>query len=142
MANEMDPTQEIDKKAIDEVTTAFFGIFSNKNGAKPDWNLIAELCITEAIIIKKTHQQQEVYNLESFISPRKKILSDGTLRDFEEKEIEEDTKIIGNIAQRATKYVKEGYLNGEYFKQQGNKFFQYIKTDKGWQINAVVWEDE
>ncbi|HAS47225.1 MAG TPA: DUF4440 domain-containing protein [Microscillaceae bacterium] len=138
----MDTTSDIDKQAIDKITTAFFGIFSNKNNTKPDWDKITELCIAEAIIIKKVHQQQEIYNLKSFIAPRKKILSGGTLQDFEEKEIQEETKIIGSIAQRATKYVKEGYLNGVYFKQQGHKLFQYLKTDKGWQINAVVWEDE
>jgi len=138
----MNTTSDIDKQAIDKITTAFFGIFSNKGNIKPNWNMIAELCIAEVIIIKKEHKQQEIYNLESFITPRKKMLSDGTLQDFTEKEIQEETKIIGNIAQRATKYVKEGYLNDVYFKQQGNKLFQYIKTDKGWQISSVVWEDE
>ncbi len=138
----MDTTPDRDKQAIDDITTAFFGIFSNKDGEKPDWNLIAELCIAEAMIIKKEYAQQEIYNLESFVAPRKKILSDGTLQNFEEKEIQEETKIIGNIAQRATTYVKEGYLNGVHFKQQGNKLFQYIKTNNGWKINSVVWEDE
>lgn len=131
-----------DKQAIDKLTQAFWGIFYNKNGATPNWEIIKELCIAEVLIIKKNNTQQEVYNLESFITPRKKLLSDGTLLDFEEKEIEEETQIIGNIAQRATKYTKEGLLNGEYFQQNGHKLFQYVKTDKGWQISAVVWEDE
>ena len=131
-----------DKQAIDKLTQDFWGIFYNKNGATPNWQIIEELCIAEVLIIKKIKTQQEVYNLESFITPRKKILSDGTLLEFEEKEIEEETHIIGNIAQRATKYTKEGLLNGEYFQQNGHKLFQYIKTEKGWQISAVVWEDE
>jgi hypothetical protein len=64
------------------------------------------------------------------------------LTAFEEKETTATTTIIGNIAQRFSKYEKSGYLNGLYFKEYGNKFFQLIKTTNGWKINALIWEDD
>lgn len=59
---------------------------------------------------------EEIYNLQTFIEPRKKIFSDGTLTGFEEIETEEETKFMGNIAQRFSKYKKSGYQNGKYFE--------------------------
>jgi len=132
----------VDKLLIDQLTTSFFSIFDNTNQQKPDWNSIHTLCLPETIIIKKNKDTEEIYNLTTFIEPRKKILSDGTLTDFEEYELNEETTIVGNIAQRFSKFQKKGYHNGAAFKGNGNKFLQYIKTNNGWKINAVIWEDE
>ena len=130
-----------DKTAIDNIVKIFFGIFTNTN-QQPDWAIINTVCIPETIIIKKTGTEEAVYNLDSFIEPRRKILTDGTLTNFEESETGEETLIIGNIAQRFSTYQKSGYLNGKYFKEYGSKLFQFIKTKKGWQITSLVWEDD
>jgi RimJ/RimL family protein N-acetyltransferase len=130
----------IDKFYIDRLIHSFFSIFTNREN-EPDWSVINNVCIPEAIIIKKTGLSETVYNLESFIEPRKKILTDGTLTDFEEKEIKEETKVTGNIAQRYAVYKKTGMLEGKRFEEYGDKLFQFIKTTAGWRINAVVWED-
>ena len=131
-----------DKTLIDNTAKLFFDIFTNTGNKQPDWELIYEICIPKAIIIKKIGSTEKVYSLQSFIEPRKIILSDGTLTDFEENEINEETRIIGNIAQRFSRYQKTGFLNGKSFKEYGNKFFQFIKTNDGWKINSLVWEDD
>jgi hypothetical protein len=131
-----------DKTQIDNITKQFFNIFTNTNQIQPDWTIINTLCIPETIIIKKTGLAQEIYNLHSFIEPRKKILSDGSLTNFEESEVKEETQIIGHIAYRHSAYQKNGDLNGNYFTGYGNKFFQFIKTHDGWKINSLIWEDE
>lgn len=131
-----------DKLEIDTITKMFFNIFNNTNNQQPNWETIDAVCIAQTIIIKKTSITEEVYTLSSFIEPRKKILSDGTLTNFKESEIHEETNIVGNIGQRFSKFEKSGYLNGVYFKAYGNKLFQFIKTNTGWKINAVIWEDD
>lgn len=129
------------EKEIDELVSIFFGIFTNVKGQEPGWETIHTVCIPQAVIIKKEGLSETVYDLNSFINPRRKILSDGTLTEFEETETQSETKITGNIAQRFSIYQKSGYLNGNYFKEYGNKFFQFIKTGSGWKINSVIWED-
>jgi RimJ/RimL family protein N-acetyltransferase len=131
-----------DKFNIDQLTKSFFNIFTNSNKQQPNWSLIHTICLPETIIIKKSSNEEEVYNLNTFIGPRKKILSDGTLTEFEEYEIFEETRIIGNIAQRFSKFQKNGYFNKTHFKEQGNKLFQYVKTNNGWKISSVTWEDD
>ena len=130
-----------DKSEIEYITNVFFDIFTNAN-KQPDWAIINRVCIPQTIIIKKSDTAEVVYNLDGFIEPRRKILSDGTLTGFQESEIKEETKIIGTIAQRFSRFQKSGYLNGEYFKAYGNKLFQFIKTTNGWIINSVIWEDD
>jgi len=131
-----------DKLSIDEITKSFYGAFANTNERQPNWELLNSLCVLKIMLINKTEISHTVYNLASFIQPRQKILTDGTLTEFEEVETQEQTKIIKNIAQRYSKYQKSGILEGKLFKQKGHKFFQFVKTNEGWKISSVIWEDE
>ncbi|RQO70112.1 N-acetyltransferase [Pedobacter sp. KBW06] len=132
---------EVDELLLNRLVHRFFGIFNNVNGHQPDWEEMRETCLPEAVFIKKTGLEEEIYHLESFVTPRMKILADGTLKEFKEWEVSAATKISGNIAQRFSKYEKSGALNGVPFKASGNKIFQFIKTREGWRISALVWED-
>src|ERR1041385_3991487 len=113
----------VDQFLINQLTKSFFNLFSNLNGDQINLNEIFGMCLTETIIIKKSSLSQEVYNLQTFIEPRQKILTDGTLTSFEEREITEETKIVGTIAQRSSRYEKKGCFCGQNFQQTGNKFF-------------------
>lgn len=131
-----------DKEQLDSLTKLFFNIFSNNDQKQPDLDAMRDMCIPEIVIVKKTGLSQTVYSLNSFIEPRIELLSDGTIRDFEEWETEEITHIAGHIAQRQSKYQKSGYLNDSYFSETGIKLFQFIKTELGWKISSLIWEDD
>jgi len=134
-------TSSADKTAIDHITKHFFDIFNNTSQRQPDWTTLYDICIDETIIIKKTGLTQTIYDLASFIEPRKAILTNGTLTNFRETELDEETKIAGHIAQRHSTYQKTGNLDGTDFAENGTKLFQFIKTINGWKINSLVWED-
>jgi len=141
----MDPnivTHAADKIEINDLTKQFFNLFDNTDNKIPDWTIAQKICIPEISIIKKTGLTEVVYNLTNFIEPRKAILSDGTLTNFQELELHEETQIIGHIAQRRSRYQKSGNLSGKLFTETGTKFFQFIKTKNGWRINSLVWEDD
>lgn len=131
-----------DKISIDGIIRSFYSIFTNINTQQPHWDQLFTLCLPETIIIKKEGTKEEICNLQTFIEPRKELLSNGTLREFQEYETTQETKITGNIAQRFSKYKKSGSLNGQPFKGSGSKMFQLVKTTGGWKINAVIWEDD
>ncbi len=138
----MSDSEASDKSLIDDLIQKFFAIFDNKNNHQHDWDLIYRICIPETTIIRKNGFGQTVYDLKNFIEPRKIILSDGTLTEFEEFEIEEQTIINTNIAQRRSRYQKNGYLENQFFSELGTKFFNLVRTEKGWKISAVLWEDD
>ncbi|WP_412469173.1 GNAT family N-acetyltransferase [Pedobacter sp. KLB.chiD] len=126
---------------IGKITRSFFNLFNNTL-KEPDFEPVYQLCTTSASIIRKSGTQADVYGLESFIEPRKKILTNGTLQQFSEFETDEETRIVGNIAQRYSKYRKQGLLNGVYFEGRGHKFFHFMKEAGEWKIAQVIWEDE
>jgi hypothetical protein len=130
-----------DQIEISNVVDSFFQVFVNKNGRTPDWDLLSRLCIPEVLFIAKGATYQ-AYNFNAFVEPRQKILTDGTLTDFEEHEIAGETEIKRTIAQRSTTYSKSGKLNGKYFEQTGCKLFQFLKAEQGWRVSSAIWEDD
>ncbi len=127
---------------INKLTTSFFDVFTNVEGKTPNVKKIEELFITNGVIISNTHGAPEIYNLKEFIAPREKILNDGTLTDFIESEISQNTEIFGNIAQRFCLYEKSGKLNDVYFESRGMKTIQFIKINEEWKMSSVAWSDE
>jgi RimJ/RimL family protein N-acetyltransferase len=130
-----------DKFYISEITNRFFDSFTNKDSSTPKLDTLKSICIPDVRIVN-VKGSEVIYNLNSFLEPRKRILTDGTLVEFEEKEIYQNTNIIENIAHRHSKYEKSGILNGKKFKQTGHKLFQFIKTNKDWKIKSVLWKDD
>src|SRR5688572_32596771 len=116
-----------DKHEIDELTRAFLNLFTNTDGRIPDLSTIHALFIPEGIVIKNVGGNTEIFSLSTFIAPRQKILTDGTLSDFQERELTERTDIAGAIAQRLCTYTKSGKIRGESFENQGVKSLQFIK---------------
>ncbi len=115
------------KLSINKISKSFFGLFTNTNKEQPNWNLLNDICIPEILLISKTEATHTVYNLITFIEPRQKILTDGTLTEFEENEMQEETTIIENIAQRYSTYQKSGILNGNLFKKKDTNFYSLSK---------------
>ncbi|WP_294214454.1 GNAT family N-acetyltransferase [uncultured Chryseobacterium sp.] len=130
-----------DEIRIGKIIRSFFNLFDNTL-QEPDFRAVNELCTESVSIIRKTGQQTDLYGLESFIEPRKKILTDGTLQQFSEFETDGETRIIGNIAQHYSRYKKKGWLNGVYFEGSGHKFFHLVKSTDGWKIAHLIWEDD
>jgi hypothetical protein len=133
---------DADKTGIDELTQRFFRVFGNKGGRIPDLDSLHELFVARAVITKNAGQAPEFYNVDEFIEPRRALLTDGTLTDFEEHELAERTDIFGGIAQRFCLYEKSGVLAGQSFRTRGVKSLQFVRTTEGWKIAAAAWDDE
>jgi len=95
-----------DELAIDELTARFFTTFTNRNGVIPDFDRFDERFIPEATLVKNVGGMPVVYDVASFLEPRKTILTDGTVREFSEYETSAQTHVYGNIAQRFSRYKK------------------------------------
>lgn len=130
------------KKQIDQITTAFFRAFTNKGGRTPEVAVMHQLFIPEGRVISNTGAAPVIYNLQQFVEPREKLLTDGSLTDFEEEELSERTEIFGNIAHRFSLYRKTGVLDGKAFETKGMKAMQFLNTPEGWKLSFVAWDDE
>jgi hypothetical protein len=131
-----------DHAAIDGLMDAFFQAFGNLGGVRPPLDRLRELCLPGAVIVKQGGAEPEVFGLEAFIAPRERLLTDGTLVDFQEEEVEAQTTVWGGIAQRLSLYRKSGVLAGRPFQARGMKTTQLVRTSGGWRISALAWDDE
>ena len=130
-----------DERTIHLISSRFFAAFGNRNGKGPHLNLLNDFCSDKTTIVKANNGNNEVADLNDFITPRQKILTNGSLIDFEETETNADTTIHGNIASRISYYHKSGVLNGEKFAADGIKIFSFCKLNNSWKIASVVWQD-
>jgi hypothetical protein len=134
--------ETVEQRAIDTVVRQFFAAFSNADHNEVDLSSLHTLFVPGCVIIKTCGLSPIVYSLAEFIAPRQKLLADGQLVEFSEVEVWGDTIVFGSIAQRFCSYRKSGVLCGDPFEAMGMKSFQLIKTEDGWKISSVIWDDE
>jgi hypothetical protein len=66
----------------------------------------------------------------------------GELTCFREAETAEITEIFGNVVHRFSTYEKSGVNSGMEIRGRGIISIQFIKTEAGWKISSMAWDDE
>jgi hypothetical protein len=134
--------ETVEKRAINTVVGEFFAAFTNVDDSEVDLSNLRALFVPGCVIVKTCGLSPSVYSLEEFITPRQKLLGDGQLVNFSEAEVWEKTFVFGSIAQRFCSYRKSGVQCGDPFDAMGMKSIQLVKTEDGWKISSVIWDDE
>jgi hypothetical protein len=132
--------KEVQKEAIDDVALRFFSVFDNRNQA-PQLSKLNELCIASAQIVNSTNDSVESMSLAQFIATRQRLLSEGQLKNFVEWEIEESSIVMPSIANRLSRYGKQGVYQKQPFQINGYKSFQFVLRQGSWKISAILWKD-
>ena len=127
---------------IDALVAEFFSAFDNRHGRAVDLPGIRLLFLPTARIVKSTGEALELLSVDEFLQPRQILLTDGSLKDFYEVEVEAKTFIFGDIACRTLRYAKRGILNGVSFVGEGMKSIHLARLDGCWRIASIVWQDE
>lgn len=137
-----DVSDEAEVKAeLDALMGVFLGAFTNTGAAAPDVDAVRRVFIPEGMIIKNVGGDPVVHDLDAFIEPRRRILTDGTLTEFSEWEVAERTEVFGSIAHRFSTYRKSGRLDGAWFEGEGRKTTQFVRTPSGWRMSSMAWDD-
>ncbi|MFJ8085813.1 GNAT family N-acetyltransferase [Streptomyces sp. NPDC096205] len=126
---------------LDRLMGVFVGAFTNTDGRRPDLDVIRDVFVPQGRIIANVGPEPVIYDLDSFIEPRQKMLTDGTLTEFSEWEVTARTEIFGSVAHRFSEYRKSGYHNGTWFEGSGSKTTQFLRTPAGWRMASLAWDD-
>ncbi|MFI6002107.1 GNAT family N-acetyltransferase [Streptomyces sp. NPDC051366] len=126
---------------LDRLMGVFVGAFTNTGDRRPDLGVIRDVFIPQGRIIANVGHEPVIYDLDAFIEPRQKMLTDGTLTEFSEWEVAERTEIFGSIAHRFSEYRKSGFHNGKWFEGSGYKTTQFLRTPSGWKMSSLAWDD-
>ncbi len=132
----------LDRAAIEGIVRTFFGAFTSGADHIARLDALRQVFLPEAVIVRTCGGVPAVYGVDSFIAPRRKLLSDGTLTGFREWELRGHTEIFGDIAHHFCSYAKAGVQNGAAFTGRGMKTIQFVRMPTGWRISAVAWDDE
>ena len=131
-----------DQPAIDALMQRFFDAFDNREGVAADEAGLVELFTEKAVIARHVDGKCDLYSPREFAQPRIALLSSGELTHFHEWEESSTTKIVGDIATRASRYAKSGQLRRRDYRGRGTKFFQLAKILGAWRIVSLVWTDD
>ena len=133
-----------DVEAVLEVVRTFFAAFTSGPPAEVDARLDAlrAVLLPEAVVVRTCGQAPAVYDVATFVEPRRALLTDGTLTDFSERAVQGRVEVFGDVASWFGSYEKDGLLRGEPGSGAGMKSVQLIRTEGGWRISAAAWDDE
>ncbi|MFE6774527.1 GNAT family N-acetyltransferase [Streptomyces sp. NPDC057702] len=146
LADEWPPGEEAASRAgvqaeLDRLMGVFVGAFDNTGAHVPDLGVIRDVFVPRGRIIANVGDEPVIYDLDAFIEPRQRMLTDGTLTEFREWEVAERTEIFGSIAHRFSQYRKSGYHHGTWFEGSGHKTTQFLRTPAGWRMSSLAWDD-
>jgi hypothetical protein len=130
-----------DHDQIDEVVRTFFAAFTSGPDIEARLDGLRELLLPEALIVR-TCGMRTSYDVDGFIEPRRQLLTSGRVTDFQEWEVDGTTTVYGDVAQRWSSYAKEWVEAGEPVTGAGAKTIQLVRTEAGWRISALAWDDE
>jgi hypothetical protein len=131
-----------DRAAIADIVRTFFEAFTSGPGCAERMDALRAAFLPQAVIVRTGGGEPAVYDVDGFIAPRQVILTDGTLEEFHEWELSGHTELFGDIAHHFCSYEKEGVQAGEPLAGRGMKTMQLVRTDAGWRISGVAWDDE
>ena len=139
---------ERDLEEIRELVRRFFAAFTSAStsgaGAEVDLgqDALRQALLPQAIVVSTGGKGTTVYDVESFIAPRRALLTDGSLVDFSERATGGRIDLFGDIAHWFGRYTKAGLLHGDSYSGAGMKSIQFVRTADGWRIAAAAWDDE
>ncbi|GLW31121.1 DUF4440 domain-containing protein [Actinoplanes regularis] len=131
-----------DRSAIAELVRLFFAAFTSGPDLPERLEAMRRTLLPQAVIVRTGGGEPAVYDADTFIGPRRELLSGGRLTDFSEWQVSGRTEVFGDVAAHFCGYAKSGVQDGTPFTGQGMKSFQFVRTGAGWRISAVAWCDE
>jgi len=126
---------------IDRLIAEFYAAFDNRGSRSPAPAELRAMFTAQATITRVTPDRIDTWTTDAFIAPRAAMLTEGTLTEFHEWEVDGQTTAFDSIANRCSHYKKAGLLNGAPYGGEGRKFIQLCRISDRWLISSILWQD-
>lgn len=130
-----------DETELEQVVATFFAAFTSGPDVTTRLEALRTLFLPNAVIVNTTGPEPAVYTVDDFITPRQKLLTDGTLTGFTEHATGGHFESFGNLSHWFGPYTKRGVQGGTPFTAHGMKSLQFARTPAGWRITSATWHD-
>ncbi|GAA1895614.1 DUF4440 domain-containing protein [Lapillicoccus jejuensis] len=132
----------VDVTAVEHVVGVFFAAFTSGPDLDDRLDDLRSVLHPRAVVVRTCGQPVEVYDVESFLAPRRTLLASGRLRDFREWPTGGRVDVVGDLAQWFGTYEKAWVEGGVEYAGRGAKSVQLARLPEGWRITAAIWDDE
>jgi hypothetical protein len=133
---------DTDVEEVLAVVRTFFAAFTSGDGVGARLDALRAVLLPEAVVVRTCGLEPTAYDVESFIAPRRTLLTDGTLTGFSEHAVQGRVDVFGDVAHWFGSYEKDGLLDGQPCPGAGMKSVQLVRTADGWRVSAAAWDDE
>ena len=130
-----------DRAQIAEIVRTFFAAFTSGPDLGSRLDGLQDVFLPEALVVRTCGVPMS-YDVDSFIEPRRELLTSGRVTDFREWELDGSTRTFGDVAHHWCTYAKEWVEDGEQVTGAGAKSIQLVRTETGWRISSLAWDDE
>lgn len=120
---------------------AFLRGVSFETGQRPSYDELPPL-FTDGARLLRTGPVFDSWSVAEFVAARWAAFDSGQLTWFEETELAGETEQFGNVAHRFSAYAKRGATPGGPIDARGAISTQFARTDDGWRISSMAWDDE
>jgi RimJ/RimL family protein N-acetyltransferase len=129
-----------DRAQIELLLQKFSNALSNRHGlatlaALPHWLL------PQASLTRGSAAGLSSVSLQGFMTQRAHLLMGERLLGFEEQTVEQRIEVFGRVAQAWLRYRRSGQMDGTQISGEGFKSLQLLKTEAGWKIASLAWQD-
>jgi hypothetical protein len=133
---------DADRAAIDDVMDRFFRAVSFDPGGSPSYDDLHELFVDDGLLIRCSGDAPDIAGVADFVATRHRVLAEGSLTSFAERELAHATVLFGNVAQRFSHYAKQGTTADGGIDTRGAISTQLVCTEGRWRISSMAWDDE
>ena len=134
--------EDADRAAIDDVMGRYFRAVSFEPGGRPTYDDLHELFVERGLLIRCSGDEPDIAGVADFVATLQRVLAEGSLTSFAERELAHVTELFGNVAQRFSHYAKQGTAADGGIDTRGAISTQLVRTDGRWRISSMAWDDE
>lgn len=96
----MDAGPSLQHAEVDALVARLYAAFRTRGGERPPVDMLREVFLPDALIVKAVDTVPEVFDVDRFIETRRAILTGGDHVDFDEWEIDARTWRTGHVVHR------------------------------------------
>ena len=130
------------RQQVGRLVQAFFDAVSFAPDRAPRYEALHELFVAQGLLVNNAGDAPEVMPVAAFVRSRQASYDGGGVTRFEVVELADTTELFGNVAHRASAFVRRGLRDGQPFELRGMIFLQCLHTPQGWKLASVAWDDQ
>ena len=132
---------KVELTAVNETIAALFDALSFEPGHQPNISAINNLFVEGGLLINCNEHAPQTFQVGQFIEHFQSLFKQQQITSLHETEVHHKTKVYDHIAHRYSFYEARTAPDTAPFAV-GINTIQLIKTNEGWKITSMAWNDD